>query len=135
MRSDTSETPSRRALILVVDDDPDTQFIVQAALDHAGYAVSIATDGEAAITAVQTEEPDAILLDFALPRLSGPDLFARLKADPATSAIPVIACTAVPVRGDIPALREQGYAEVLLKPVDPTVVIATVQRVCRSASR
>jgi len=121
---------SRTRIVLLVDDDQDTQFIFQAALEYAGYTVRIAADGAIAMTALERERPDVIVLDFAMPELSGPEVLARLKADPTTNGIPVIACTAVPGFADLPRLRELGYAAVLLKPVDPTAVIAAVNQAC-----
>ena len=121
-------TQQSRARVLVVDDDPDTLIIIPTALEHAGYEVQVAADGIAALVAIRHEKPDVVILDFAMPLLSGPDVLAALKADRETSAIPVIACTAIAGLADVPALREQGFADVLLKPVDPTSVISAVRR-------
>ena len=133
MSSPSGDAEVRRGLVLVVDDDPDALFILPAALEHGGYEVCLAVDGETAIAAVKRERPDVVILDFAMPRLSGPEVLALLKADPATSSIPVIACTAVPVPGDVPLLRLAGYADVLLKPVDPSAMVAAVERVYTQA--
>ena len=119
-----------RGLVLVVDDDADAQFIYPVALEHAGYDVRLAVNGAEALEAIAGEPPNVVVLDFAMPKLSGPDVFARLRADPATRKIPVIACTAVAVEADVAGLRAQGYADVLLKPVDPAVLVAAVERAC-----
>ncbi|HKO15032.1 MAG TPA: response regulator, partial [Gemmatimonadaceae bacterium] len=119
-----------KALVLVVDDDADSQFIFPAALEHAGFAVHLAVNGVEALQAIAAQTPDVVVLDFAMPRLSGPELFARLRADDTTRAIPVIACTAMPVAADVPRLRGDGYADVLIKPVDPALLVAAVQRAC-----
>jgi CheY-like chemotaxis protein len=124
----------RSGRILVVDDDPDTQIIIPAALTHAGYELRVAEDGLAALAAIRSEIPDIIILDFAMPNLSGPDLLRVLKSHGETRNIPVIACTAVAGLSDVPELLDQGFAEVLLKPVDPAVVVRAVERVQRQAA-
>jgi CheY-like chemotaxis protein len=121
--------------VLVVDDDPDTLVISTAALEHAGYEVHVAADGLAALAAIRHKKPDVVILDVAMPLLSGPDVLAALKADRETSTIPVIACTAIAGYSDAPGLREQGFDDVLLKPVDPITVIRAVERMCEGTKR
>jgi CheY-like chemotaxis protein len=104
-------------------------FISSAALEYAGYEVQVAGDGLAALAAIRQERPDVVILDFAMPLLSGPDVLTALKADRETSDIPVIACTAVAGLADVPAIRGQGFNDVLLKPVEPTAVVQAVERI------
>ena len=130
MRTETEAVESRRrGHVLIVDDDPDTQFIFLAALEYAGYRVRIEADGVGALVAIRQEVPDIVILDLAMPLLSGLEVLAQLKADSATRAIPVIACTATATLNDVPMLRDHGFAEVLLKPIDPTVMVTAVDRV------
>jgi len=117
-----------RGRVLVVDDDPDTQVIIPTCLEHAGYEAQVAADGLSALAAIHRQRPDVVILDFAMPQLSGPDVLAALKADRATSDIPVIACTADAATADVPLLLQHGFAEVLLKPVDPSAVTRAVER-------
>jgi len=128
MDAESSPLRRTRGRILVVDDDPDTQFIVPAALTHAGYEALVARDGLAALAVIRSDRPDVIILDFAMPELSGPDVLRALKNRPETREIPVIACTAVAGPSDVPTLLGQGFTEVLLKPVDPTVILDAVER-------
>ena len=125
-RRSNSEQP--RGRVLIVDDDPDMLVIASAALEHAGYEVQVAADGLAALAAIRREKPDVVILDFAMPLLSGPDVLTALKTQSDTSAIPVIACTATAGLSDVPAIRSQGFDEVLLKPVEPAAVIRAVER-------
>jgi|SRR5438105_4085590 len=127
------DRPTRRCLVLVVDDDPDTRFIFPAALEHAGYEARVEADGAAALAAIRSDPPDIVVLDLAMPRLSGLEVLARMKEDPRTRAIPVIACTAVATQADVPDLRSHGFSDILLKPVDPSAVIASVARLSLDA--
>jgi CheY-like chemotaxis protein len=76
--------------ILLVEDSKPIRRENESALHKAGYVVVCAEDGEAAVRMAREEQPDLILLDMILPKLSGPEVLQRLKADPVTVAIPVI---------------------------------------------
>jgi CheY-like chemotaxis protein len=122
--------------VLVVDDDADTQMIIAKVLEQAGCDAQIVADGLSALAAIRRDRPDVVILDFAMPVLSGPDVLAALKADRQTSEIPIIACTAaVAATADVPALIEQGFTEVLLKPVQPAQVRHAIERACNREQR
>ena len=76
--------------ILLVDDSKPIRMENESALHKAGYEVLCAEDGESALRIAREQKPDLILLDMILPKLSGPDVLHRLKADPATALIPVV---------------------------------------------
>ena len=76
--------------ILLVDDSKPILHENERVLHKAGYEVVCAEDGESALKLAHEEKPDLILLDMILPKLSGPEVLARLKKDPATADIPVI---------------------------------------------
>ena len=76
--------------ILLVDDSKAILHENERALHKAGYEVVCAGDGELALKLAQEHKPDLILLDMILPKLSGPEVLARLKQDTATAAIPVV---------------------------------------------
>ena len=78
----------RRGGVLVVEDDRPSADLLRVYLEGAGYAVSVAHDGVEALELVRRLSPRAVILDILLPGLSGWDLLAQLKADPATAAIP-----------------------------------------------
>ena len=82
-------------LILVVDDDPDIVELLRCVLHDAGYAVAIA-DGDAALSLARDRHPHLILLDILMPRMDGVQISWRLRADPATAHIPIIALSATP---------------------------------------
>jgi CheY-like chemotaxis protein len=84
-----------RGLILVVDDDPDIVEVLRCALHDAGYEVATAVDG-AALSLAHERRPDVILLDLLMPGMDGGEVSRRLRADPTTAPIPIIAMSATP---------------------------------------
>jgi CheY-like chemotaxis protein len=79
--------------ILLVDDSKFLRLATERALARAGYEVSTATDGERALQIAREKQPDVILLDMLLPKMTGPDVLKALKNDPATAGIAVVAFT------------------------------------------
>ena len=82
-------------LVLIVDDMPDNLSLLHDALDEAGYTVLVATDGPGALARAQQSRPDIVLLDAVMPGMDGFEVARRLKADPATAAIPIVFMTAL----------------------------------------
>jgi CheY-like chemotaxis protein len=82
-------------LILVVDDDPDIVEVLRCLLHDAGYEVATADDG-AALPLAHERQPHLILLDILMPSMDGVEMSRRLRADPATAHIPIIAMSATP---------------------------------------
>src|ERR1035437_4746866 len=105
--------------ILVVEDDPDNRRIVEKVLAVDGYTVVEAVDGIEALSKAQAERPDLILMDLALPNMDGWEATRRLKADPLTRRIPVVALVAVAMRGDEERARAAGCDDYLSKPARP----------------
>lgn len=79
--------------ILIVDDEPDIRFVLQAALTKSGYQTDQASNGLEALEKVETYQPDGIILDIMMPLLDGYSVNSRLKENPATASIPVIIIT------------------------------------------
>lgn len=79
--------------ILLVDDSKFLRLATERALARAGYEVSVAQDGENALEIARQRQPDVILLDMLLPKMSGPDVLKALKKDPATAGIAVVVFT------------------------------------------
>jgi CheY-like chemotaxis protein len=79
--------------ILLVDDSKFLRLATERALARAGYEVSTATDGEHALQVAREKQPDVILLDMLLPKMTGPEVLKALKNDPATARIAVVAFT------------------------------------------
>jgi len=86
--------------VLLVEDNDDNLRIYSTILTYAGYRVLEATDGEAGLSSASTDQPDLILMDVSIPKIDGWEVTRMLKADPATSTIPVIALTAHALASD-----------------------------------
>jgi DNA-binding response OmpR family regulator len=108
--------------LLLVDDDPTIRVVARMALTRAGFEVTEAINGADALSAVQTIRPDAILLDWMMPELDGPEVCRRLKADPTTSSIPVIFLTARSQQTEIARGLSLGAAGYIVKPFDALAI-------------
>jgi len=80
--------------ILVVDDEPDQRFLLRRIFERAGHEVTDAIDGAAAMRAVLESAPDLVVTDIMMPVMGGIELIRRLRGDPATAAIPILAASA-----------------------------------------
>ena len=104
--------------ILVVDDNATNLKLVADVLSFDGYEVITAVDAEAAQQVLQSESPDLVLMDIALPGMDGLTLTRQLKADPQTSHIVIVALTAFAMKGDDAKAREAGCDGYITKPID-----------------
>ena len=117
---------SDQPVLLLVDDEPTNLRVLRTVLQEQ-YRLLFAKSGEEALQLVQKEQPDLILLDVMMPGLTGFDVCARLKANPATSAIPVIFVTALKDEMDETKGFEVGAVDYITKPISPAVVRARVK--------
>jgi two-component system cell cycle response regulator DivK len=115
--------------VLLVEDNADNQEIYRLILLHHGFAVLQAWDGEGGVRMARSHTPDLILMDLTMPLIDGLEATRRLKADPATSRIPVIALTAHAESEDRAAAEAAGCVSFLAKPVAPNLVAVEVRRV------
>lgn len=115
--------------VLVVDDSEDTRVMYGAYLRHVGFRVREAATGAAALVLARDEPIDLILMDIALPEMDGFEATRRLKADPETRQIPVVALTAYAIPPAPERAAEAGCAAYLAKPCTPREVVATIERV------
>lgn len=114
--------------ILIVDDYPDALDIWALYLRSLGYRVSTASDGAAAITQAERLLPDLIVLDLELPRVSGFDVAKRLRQNPDTQFIPLIAATGYSHLRQLDRARAAGFDQVVVKPCDPDVLVEEIER-------
>lgn len=112
--------------VLIIDDDPVIVEAMSARLDHAGYEVHSAADGQAGLAAVEELRPDAILLDIALPDVDGFEVNRRLKASPGLADIPVIFVSANVKEWAKREAFSMGAKFYLSKPYDFTRLISAV---------
>ena len=113
--------------ILIVDDEPHLATLLADVLTNAGYDAHTIDNGRDALEVVQRDPPDLMLLDVQMPQLDGFEVAARLKADPATAAIPIIMLSAMRGRGARVIGLESGAEEFLSKPFDQAELLARVR--------
>jgi two-component system cell cycle response regulator DivK len=117
-----------KAKILVAEDNTDNYELVRFLLDRAGYEVLRAANGIQALQIAQQELPDLILLDLALPVLDGWSAAGRLKADPVTQPIPLIALTAYTLPGDRQRALDAGCDGYIGKPMNVRAFVAEIEQ-------
>ena len=114
------------AKILVVEDNPDNMELTVLLLESAGHTVLSAADAEAGLTLARDELPNLIVMDIQLPGMDGLEATALLKRDEATRAIPVIALTALAMKGDEERIRAAGCDGYIAKPMGIQDFLTTV---------
>jgi DNA-binding response OmpR family regulator len=124
-----STTESDRPVVLVADDDDDIRDLVAFRLDRAGYEVLRAGDGQEALDLAREHRPDLAVLDVMMPKLTGYEVTRELRADAATSRIPVILLTARVQEADVARGFEAGADDYVKKPFSPQELKARVQAV------
>ncbi len=119
----------RPARLLYVEDNPsNVELLRQALALRPSVALQVATDGLQGLALAQQERFDLAIVDIGLPGLDGIELCRRLRAEPATRALPLIALSANAMREDIERARAAGYALYLTKPVDVAQLLAAVDQ-------
>ena len=112
--------------ILVIEDNVDNMTLAVFLLQSAGHSVLSATDAEAGLSLARGEQPNLILMDIQLPGMDGLEATALLKGDDATRDIPVIALTALAMKGDEERIRASGCDGYIAKPMRYRDFLATV---------
>ena len=129
----STDAPSTRLVVQVVDDAPDTLGFLVDALESAGYGVLVARSGEAALQGLEWVIPDAILMDALMPGLDGFDTCRRIKALPERAHVPVIFMTALSETSHIVTGFEAGGVDYVVKPVKIDEVLARLSTHVRNA--
>jgi CheY-like chemotaxis protein len=125
-------TPAEATSVLVVDDVEASRYLNSSWLRRSGYRVTEASTGQEALSLLEHQRVDLVLLDVNLPDISGLEVCARVKADPRTAVVPVIHVSATAIEPEDEARGLSGGADAyLLEPVDPRVLVATVEAVLR----
>lgn len=120
--------------ILLAEDEDDIRRLAQMSLSRGGqWEILVAQDGEECVSLARTEHPDVILLDAKMPRLDGFEACERLKADPATTKIPIIFLTASAQEHEIHRGLTMGAVGYLTKPFDPLRLRSQVVELLRQA--
>ena len=115
--------------ILYVEDNDDNVYVMRGRLPRLGFEVVVAADGEQGVAMAATEAPDLILMDLRLPGIDGWEATRRIKAAPATKAIPVIALSAHAMAGDREKALEAGCDDYDTKPIDFPRLVEKIQAI------
>jgi two-component system, cell cycle response regulator DivK len=113
--------------ILVVEDQEDNRQILRDLLGNAGYELVEAADGAQALAAYAKQRPDLILMDIQLPVIDGYETTRRIRADPESKGIPIIAVTSYALAGDEAKALAAGCNDYVTKPYSPRALLAKVQ--------
>jgi DNA-binding response OmpR family regulator len=123
------ESYSRQARILVVDDERHIARFLVYMLAKEGYEAQAVYDGEEALAAVDAFDPDGVLLDLLLPKLSGQEVLARLRANPKHAGLKILMLTGCPVQEDDAANPLSSGADAYcVKPIGPSVLISLLRQ-------
>jgi DNA-binding response OmpR family regulator len=120
--------------ILLVDDYPDTVEVMALYLRSEGFDVLTAGDGQAALSEAERARPDLIVMDLELPGLSGCEVARRLHASAATRRIPLIAATGHSHARQIEEAVDAGFDTVMVKPLDPSELVARIRGMLAQAT-
>jgi len=120
--------------VLIADDDQDILRLVERRLSRRGYEVVTATNGQEALDAMAADPPDAVVLDWLMPKVTGSEACKAIKADPGTSQIPVVLLTARATEGDIEEGLASGADAYLTKPFDIYELDAMLRQVIQIAA-
>src|SRR5688572_21431548 len=122
---------SKKARILVVDDEPDAVELIAFNLKSAGHEVATADDGEEALRKARSNHPDLIVLDLMLPEVDGLEVCKALRSQPETRGIPIIMLTAKAGEVDRVLGLELGADDYLTKPFSPRELLLRVKNLLR----
>src|SRR4030081_1409494 len=114
------------AKVLIIEDNSANMTLATFLLQSAGHSVLSATDAETGLTLARSQQPDLILMDIQLPGMDGLQATALLKQDEATRDIPVIALTALAMKGDEQRIRAAGCDGYIAKPLAYKEFLATI---------
>lgn len=119
--------------VLIIEDNAINMSLSTFLVKSAGYAVIAASDAEAGIRMAREEVPDLILMDIQLPGMDGIEAIGLLKGDPSTRGIPIIALTALAMKGDEARIRASGCDGYIAKPMRYQEFLAAIASVMEAA--
>ncbi len=123
---------AQKEKILVVDDEPAVIMIISKYLEHKGYDVITATNGEEALAKALNDKPDLVLLDSRMPVMDGWEMLKRLRKHQGLNNIPVIMVTALCEAKDVTTASNLGIEDYITKPFDPTGLVEKVNQALKS---
>lgn len=117
--------------VLIADDNEQNRELLDAYLADEGYEIMMANDGKETMDAVEASQPDLILLDIMMPRMSGYEVCEQIKSDADKQAIPILMVTALNEMGDIEKAVKAGCDDFLTKPVNQLELKTRVRSLLR----
>jgi two-component system cell cycle response regulator DivK len=129
METDAALSP----LVLLAEDDRDSREMYVVALELSGFRTAQADSGPQALDRIADLAPDIVVTDLHLPGLDGYELCARLKQNPRTRAIPIVALTGSALSDDVERAQRAGCARVLIKPFPPDLLGREIVQVLLAA--
>ncbi|MDA0589608.1 MAG: response regulator [Planctomycetota bacterium] len=123
--------PPRKSRILIADDNEQNCELLEAYLASSDYEIAMAFDGQQTLDKVATLQPDIVLLDIMMPRMSGYEVCKQLKENNATAGIPILMVTALNEMGDIEKAVNAGCDDFLTKPVNRLELTTRVKSLLR----
>jgi CheY-like chemotaxis protein len=109
--------------VMCVEDDPDTRLILKFSLERlGGFSLCLCSDGFDALDKVESFQPQLVLLDVMMPKLSGPQTLKKLRTLEVMRGVPVVFLTAKAMRNEVEALLEHGSTGIIVKPFDPVTL-------------
>jgi two-component system cell cycle response regulator DivK len=120
---------SEKRTILIVEDNPMNLKLARDVLEARGYRVFAAENGEDGVAMAGAERPDLVLMDIQLPGIDGVEALRRLRDDPATVGIPIVAFTASVMAGDRSRVTAAGFDAFLSKPIELKPFLATIAKI------
>lgn len=121
-----------RGPVLLVEDDAETRLAYRTMLEHAGWSVHEAGDGEQALRMINGTLPSVVVVDISIPVLDGWEMTRRLRLDERTRDVPVLVVTGHSLDEDRRRARDLGCAGYLVKPVSPLELVEEVERLGES---
>jgi len=131
MHSPSTEVDISGSRVLVADDNQQNRELLEAILSEEDYVVLMSTDGQHTMEVVEQQQPDLILLDIMMPRMSGYEVCQAIKSNDETRAIPVLIVTALNEMGDIEKAVDAGCDDFLTKPVNALELKTRVRSLLR----
>jgi DNA-binding response OmpR family regulator len=117
--------------VLVIDDDANMRSLLKLLLEHRGHRTLLASDSEVGLVLAEGGQPHLILLDVAMPRRNGLDVYLDLQNHPLTAGIPVLVCSAALTQPEVEIWRRLPHVvEVITKPFGVDALLARVEAVC-----
>jgi len=113
--------------ILVAEDNPTNRELIREILESHGYEVVEASDGKDALEKAESAKPNLILLDISMPKLDGYSVLYRLRENPRTAGLPVIALTAYAMRSDWEKGLAAGFNAYITKPITARLLLSEIE--------